>query len=81
MPIQSTEIVVVGGGIAECTAAHALAKRGFKATLFEQRHLGYGASGRNRGLLLNDFGAESVAMMREALSAYRELAEGRYRLS
>lgn len=76
VPARSTEVVVVGGGIAGCTAAHALATRGFKITLFEQRHIGYGASGRNLGLLLNDFGAESVAMMRKALSAYRELAEG-----
>lgn len=73
---RSTEVAVVGGGIAGCTAAHALATRGFKVTLFEQRHLAYGASGRNLGLLLNDFGAESVAMMREALATYRELADG-----
>jgi D-hydroxyproline dehydrogenase subunit beta len=73
---RSSEVAVVGGGIAGCTAAHALATRGFKVTLFEQRHLAYGASGRNLGLLLNDFGAESVTMMREALSTYRELADG-----
>ena len=73
---RSTEVAVVGGGIAGCTAAHALASRGFKVTLFEQRHLAYGASGRNLGLLLNDFGAESVTMMREALAGYRELADG-----
>lgn len=76
VPAGSTEVAVVGGGIAGCTVAHALASRGFKVTLFEQRHLAYGASGRNLGLLLNDFGAESVAMMREALTTYRELVEG-----
>jgi D-hydroxyproline dehydrogenase subunit beta len=73
---RSTEVAVIGGGIAGCTAAHALASRGFKVTLFEQRHLAYGASGRNLGLLLNDFGAEAVTMMREALAGYGELADG-----
>jgi glycine/D-amino acid oxidase-like deaminating enzyme len=70
------EVVVVGGGIAGCTAVHALARAGLRVTLFEQRHIAYGASGRNLGLLLNDLACDSVEMMRDALKVYRELAEG-----
>jgi len=70
------EIVVAGGGIAGCTAAYELARAGHRVTLLEQRHLAWGASGRNLGLLLNDLAASSVEMMRRVLEGYRALAEG-----
>jgi gamma-glutamylputrescine oxidase len=40
---------VLGGGIAGCSAALHLAKRGFKVALLEARAVGYGASGRSGG--------------------------------
>ena len=73
---RPNEIVVIGGGIAGCTIAFELARAGARVRLLERRHLAHGASGRNLGLLLNDLSADAVAMMREALESYRELAAG-----
>jgi D-hydroxyproline dehydrogenase subunit beta len=70
------EVVVVGAGIAGCTAAYELARRGFQVSLFDQRGIAAAASGRNMGLLLNDVEAQSVEMMRRALEVYRELEPG-----
>ena len=47
------EFIVVGGGIAGCTVAYELARRGRQVTLLEQSTLAHAASGRNLGLLLN----------------------------
>lgn len=43
------DVAVVGGGIAGCSAALHLAKRGYKVALLEARFVGYGASGRSGG--------------------------------
>lgn len=51
-PLQgetSADVAVVGGGIAGCSAALHLAKRGYRVALLEARTIGYGASGRNGG--------------------------------
>jgi glycine/D-amino acid oxidase-like deaminating enzyme len=68
--------VVIGAGIAGCTAAYELARRGFGVTLLEKGGIAHAASGRNMGLLLNDVEPESVAMMRKALPVYRDLEAG-----
>src|SRR5260370_26169714 len=47
-----TDILVVGGGIAGTSLMHPLARRRISAVLVESRHLAFGASGRNAGLLL-----------------------------
>src|SRR2546429_674882 len=73
---RGSEVVVVGGGIAGCTAAHALAERGLRVTLVEQHGLAAGASGRNMGFLLNEVDVEAHALMRAALTIYRRLDEG-----
>jgi gamma-glutamylputrescine oxidase len=44
-----TDVVVVGAGIAGCSAALHLAKRGYRVALLEARSVGYGASGRSGG--------------------------------
>ena len=44
-----TDIAVVGGGLAGCSAALHLAKRGFRVALLEANFVGYGASGRSGG--------------------------------
>ncbi|MEP6885270.1 MAG: FAD-binding oxidoreductase [Gammaproteobacteria bacterium] len=44
-----TDVVVLGGGIAGCSAALHLAKRGYRVALLEARIVGYGASGRSGG--------------------------------
>jgi gamma-glutamylputrescine oxidase len=43
------DVAVVGGGVAGCSAALHLAKRGFKVALLEAHFIGYGASGRSGG--------------------------------
>jgi gamma-glutamylputrescine oxidase len=41
------DVCVVGGGIAGCSAALHLARRGYRVILLEQQHIGWGASGRS----------------------------------
>jgi gamma-glutamylputrescine oxidase len=43
------DVAVLGGGIAGCSAALHLAKRGYRVALLEARVVGYGASGRSGG--------------------------------
>jgi gamma-glutamylputrescine oxidase len=43
------DVVVLGGGIAGCSAALHLAKRGYQVALLEARAVGFGASGRSGG--------------------------------
>lgn len=47
----TTEIAVVGGGMAGLATALGLAERGRKVTLLEARRVGWGASGRNGGFV------------------------------
>ena len=48
----ATDVVVVGGGIMGICVAYWLARLGARAIVVESRRLGWGASGRNGGLLL-----------------------------
>jgi gamma-glutamylputrescine oxidase len=45
----SSDVCVVGGGIAGCSAALALAERGYRVVLLEAQRIGWGASGRSGG--------------------------------
>lgn len=67
------DCVVIGGGIAGCTVAYELARRGKRVTLLEQHALAHAASGRNMGLLLNQVEPEVVRIMQLALGVYREV--------
>jgi gamma-glutamylputrescine oxidase len=53
-----TDVCVVGGGIAGCTAALSLAERGYRVALLEARRIGWGASGRGGGQVLHGLAAE-----------------------
>ena len=44
-----TDVCVVGGGIAGCSAALTLAERGYRVALLEAQRIGWGASGRSGG--------------------------------
>jgi gamma-glutamylputrescine oxidase len=46
---HETDVAVVGGGIAGCSAALHLARRGYRVALLEAHGVGYGASGRSGG--------------------------------
>ena len=45
----TSDVCVVGGGIAGCSAALTLAERGYRVTLLEGQRIGWGASGRSGG--------------------------------
>jgi len=60
-PLQQTrvaDVCVVGGGIAGCSAALALAERGYRVVLLEAQRLGWGASGRAGGQVIFGVSAE-----------------------
>jgi gamma-glutamylputrescine oxidase len=56
------DVVVLGGGIAGCSAALHLAKRGFHVALLEARVVGYGASGRSGGQTIFGLAASQQAL-------------------
>jgi len=63
--------IVIGGGVAGCTAAHALAQRGIPVTLLEaSAQLTSGASGNPRGILHARFSAGMNPLHRFVLAAY-----------
>ncbi|KOF54331.1 MULTISPECIES: FAD-dependent oxidoreductase [unclassified Achromobacter] len=74
----STDICVVGGGLAGLSAALELARRGRDVTLLEARRIAWGASGRNGGSVSPAFSAGADAIIaRVGPEHYRQL----YRLS
>jgi gamma-glutamylputrescine oxidase len=56
------DVAVVGGGIAGCSAALHLAKRGYSVALLEARSVGYGASGRSGGQTIFGLAASQQAL-------------------
>ncbi|MFA7398895.1 MAG: FAD-dependent 5-carboxymethylaminomethyl-2-thiouridine(34) oxidoreductase MnmC [Sideroxydans sp.] len=63
--------IVIGGGIAGCAAAHALAQRGIKVTIIERAPLlASAASGNPRGILHARFGAGGDPLHRFVLASY-----------
>jgi tRNA 5-methylaminomethyl-2-thiouridine biosynthesis bifunctional protein len=63
--------IVIGGGIAGCAAARALAQRGIKVTLIEREaRLATAGSGNPRGILHARFGAGMNALHRFVLASY-----------
>jgi gamma-glutamylputrescine oxidase len=56
------DVAVLGGGIAGCSAALHLAKRGFRVALLEARVVGYGASGRSGGQTIFGLAAGQQAL-------------------
>lgn len=51
----TTEVAVIGGGMAGLAAALGLAERGRRVTVLEARRVGWGASGRNGGFVSAGF--------------------------
>ncbi|HWW20304.1 MAG TPA: FAD-binding oxidoreductase, partial [Steroidobacteraceae bacterium] len=56
----STDVCVVGGGIAGCSAALALAERGYQVVLLEAQRIGWGASGRSGGQVIFGLSADQA---------------------
>jgi gamma-glutamylputrescine oxidase len=59
------DVAVLGGGIAGCSAALHLAKRGYKVGLLEARRVGYGASGRSGGQTIFGLAVSQQKLERE----------------
>jgi len=74
----STDVCIVGGGLAGLTAALELARRGRQVTLLEACRVGWGASGRNGGSVSPAYSAGADLIRRRVGQAgYEDL----YRLS
>lgn len=98
LPLQgeiSADVVVLGAGYSGLSSALHLAERGYKVVVLEAAKVGYGASGRNGGQIVNSYsrdidviektyGQDSAralgAMMFEGGDIIRELIE-RYRIA
>jgi D-hydroxyproline dehydrogenase subunit beta len=71
-----SEALVIGGGIAGCTLAYELARRGVKVTLLEQNALASESSGRNTGTLLSGPQREVVELLDACAEIYGEISQG-----
>jgi len=78
---KETEIVVLGGGMAGLTAAHAFAKKGKKVMLLEAHYCGAGASGKSSGFIepngeislsefIQQYGAEGAQKIWESIQKH-----------
>ncbi len=52
----SCDVAIIGGGFSGVATALTLAERGYDVVLLEQNKIGWGASGRNGGQLINGVG-------------------------
>ena len=68
------DVAIVGGGIVGAAAAAFLAATGARVTLYERSGIAAAASGRNSGVIQHPFDPVLVALYRESLALYRELA-------
>ncbi|MGR3530346.1 MAG: NAD(P)/FAD-dependent oxidoreductase [Sulfitobacter sp.] len=73
---MSTDIVVIGGGIAGISAAARLSEHAHVTLIEAERQLGYHASGRSAALIEVNYGAASVQALNRASIAHLE--EGGY---
>jgi len=59
----AADIAVIGGGIAGCSAALHLARRGYRVALLEAHFVGYGASGRSGGQTIFGLAASQKSLI------------------
>jgi gamma-glutamylputrescine oxidase len=59
------DVGIVGGGIAGCSAALHLSKRGYRVALLEANFVGYGASGRSGGQTIFGLAASQKTIERQ----------------
>jgi glycine/D-amino acid oxidase-like deaminating enzyme len=70
------KVIVIGGGIAGCSAAALLAEGGAAVTLYERAEIAAGASGRNSGLLQHPMDEPLVPLYDASLELYATLGHG-----
>lgn len=73
---KPVEAIVIGGGIAGCTLAWELARRGLRVQLLEQNAIAAESSGRNTGTLLSGPQKEVTVLLDACAAIYGELAGG-----
>ena len=61
---ESTDVAIIGGGYTGLAAARTLARAGTDVTVLERYHLGWGASGRNGGFVLQGYKPEMEVLAR-----------------
>ena len=69
-PAPLTHALVIGGGLAGCHAAYALARRGIAVTLLEQDQLASAGSGNNQGILYTRLSRKHAALTDFALQSF-----------
>jgi glycine/D-amino acid oxidase-like deaminating enzyme len=74
----STDVAIIGGGYTGLAAARTLARGGTDVTLLEQHRLGWGASSRNGGFVLQGYKPETEELAR---MVGQERARGMFRLT
>lgn len=65
------KILVIGGGLAGCTVAAALARRGIAVTLLEQDRLANAGSGNDQGILYTRLSRKHSSLTDFALQSFR----------
>ncbi len=60
-----TNVCIIGGGLAGIATAFALKERGVETVLLESNRLGWGASGRNGGLVLTGYAADTKKIIQK----------------
>jgi 4-methylaminobutanoate oxidase (formaldehyde-forming) len=76
MPPETSDVIIIGGGVAGLSTAMQLAMRGIKVTVIERERLGNGSTGRAAGLLGQLRGtAESTRMLMDGVEVVKELEE------
>jgi glycine/D-amino acid oxidase-like deaminating enzyme len=63
-PPRSCDVAIVGGGYTGLSAARTLARHGVAVTVLERHRVGWGASGRNGGLVLPGFQPQAHCLTR-----------------
>jgi D-hydroxyproline dehydrogenase subunit beta len=71
---RTPDVIVVGGGIVGTSAAAFLSAAGASVLLIERDGLASGASGANSGVIWHPFDPVMVALYRETVELYRDLA-------
>ena len=74
MSENTSDIIIIGGGVAGLSTAMQLAKRGASVTVLEREQIGNGSTGRAAGLLGQLRGtAEHTRMLMDGVEVVKEL--------
>jgi 4-methylaminobutanoate oxidase (formaldehyde-forming) len=75
-PAETSDVIVIGGGVAGLSTAMQLARRGSKVTVLERERIGNGSTGRAAGLLGQLRGhAEHTRMLIDGVQIVKQLEE------